>query len=212
MNRLLAAALAATGALAATPADARPIAYAGATTLMLEAGADGREAMLFHAPTHWYSFGAGWHRVEGEDDEVREYTYLRGNLLAKRWNLRAAQANAFVWGSAGRSRGAFDGSAWNAGFQLDYETLDIYTMLKSEWWTGAAPTHRMDTLQLGFAPYRHRYGGWATWLVGMVENKAGGLEGTPEYSLLARFFNETTWIEAGVDDDGDPRMNLMINF
>ena len=85
-------------------------------------------------------------------------------------------------------------------------------MVKSEWWHADAFTHRMDTAQLGFAPYTHRYGGWATWIVGMVENKAGGLQGTPEYTLMLRFFNETTWIEAGVDDDGDPRLMLMRNF
>ncbi len=212
MNRLLTAALAAACALAAPTASARPIAYAGATTLMLESGADRREVMLFHAPKYWYSVGVGWHAVAARGNAVREYTYLRGNLLARRLNLRHAQANAFIWGSAGRSGGAFAGSAWNLGFQIDYETLDFLTMLKSEWWTGTAATHRMDTLQLGFAPYRHRYDGWALWLVGMVENGAGDLDGTPQYTLLVRLFNKTTWLEVGVDDDGDPHVHLMLNF
>jgi len=208
--------LVALAAALAAPAHARPIAYTGATTVMADVGSDTREFSVFHAPSFRWSAGGGWHAFESGDGATeREIAYLRGNRLLERWNLPNAQANVFVWGSIGRATGNdFDGSqaAYNAGFQADYETLRFYSMVKSEWWHADAFTHRMDTAQLGFAPYAHRYGGWATWLVGMVENKAGALQGTPEYTLLLRFFNETTWIEAGVDDDGDPRLMLMLNF
>ena len=214
MKARLGAAVAALLLVAAAPAASRPIAYAGATTVMFDAGADRREALVFHAPRYWYSLGAGWQRHRSDDPtQTREVSFVRANLLARRWNLPSAQANAFVWGSVGSARGGgARGTGANAGFQIDYETLDFYSMLKSEWWTSSAWSYRSDTAQLGFAPYRHRYGGWATWLVGMVENNAGALSGTPEYSLLARFFNEKAWIEAGVNDRGDPRLMLMFNF
>jgi hypothetical protein len=206
--------------LALTPrAEARPIAYADATTFMAEYSQSSADLSLYYAPRFDRSWGGGWHRYRQDAHHgaglEREFHFLRVNHLARRWNLPRAQANAFVWASLGEARGSeFPGSkgAGNLGFQLDYETLRVYTMLKSELWHTSAYTHRMDVAQLGFAPYAHRYGGWATWLVGQIDQSAGALERETGGALMLRFFNETTWIEAGVDDDGKPRANLMINF
>ncbi len=197
---------------------ARPIAYADATTLMADYSRTTADLSLYHAPRFDRSYGGGWHRYRQDDDGhalEREFRFLRVNQLAHRWNLPRAQANAFVWASLGEARGSeFRGGrgAGNVGFQVDYETLRVYTMLKSDLWHTAAYTHRMDVAQIGLAPYAHRYGGWATWLVGQIDQSAGALERETGKALLLRFFNETTWIEAGVDDAGKPRANLMINF
>lgn len=199
--------------------EARPIAYADATTFMAEYSRDTSDLSLYYAPRFDRSYGGGWHRYRraahhGQNLE-REFRFLRINHLARRWNLPRAQANAFLWASLGTARGSeFNGSkgAVNVGFQLDYETLQLYTMLKSDYWHTAAYAHRMDVAQLGLAPYQHRYGGWATWLVAQLDQSSGALQREQGGALLLRFFNETTWIEAGVDDDGKPRANLMINF
>lgn len=200
-------------------AESRPIAYADATTFMAEYSQSSADVSLYYAPRFDRSWGAGWHRYRREahhgPELERELRFLRLNHLARRWNLPRAQANAFVWASVGEARGSeFRGNkgAGNVGFQLDYETLRVYTMLKSDLWRTSAWTHRMDVAQVGFAPYAHHYGGWATWLVAQVDQSAGSLERETGSALMLRFFNETTWIEAGVDDDGKPRANLMINF
>lgn len=206
-------------ALLPREADARPIAYADATTFMAEYSQSTTDLSLYYAPRFNRSYGGGWHRYRQDAHHgptlEREFRFLRVNHLARRWNLPRAQANAFVWASIGEARGSeFVGSkgAGNLGFQLDYETLRIYTMLKSDLWHTAAYTHRMDVAQFGFAPYAHRYGGWATWLVAQAEQSSGALERETGGALMLRFFNETTWIEAGVDDDRKPRATLMINF
>ncbi len=121
-------------AFACTTSIAKPIAFAGGTTLMVEYGAGTMaEVQGFYAPSHRYSFGGGYLRLDSDVDEsVANITYVRGNYLVKRWNMAAAQANVFVWGGAGGASGNdFSGNVFtgNAGAQADYETRRIYGSL-----------------------------------------------------------------------------------
>ena len=149
-------------------ATAKPIAFAKGKTLMLEYGAGTmNEVQLFYAPRYWASVGGGWLELSSEDGQKqRRITYLRGNLLAKRWNLPGAQANVFVWGGLGHATGNdFAGRtlARNVGFQVDYETRRVYSALRSDLQESDRFSHRIDTLQLGLAPYEHDYDTLATW-------------------------------------------------
>jgi hypothetical protein len=88
--------------LLAPRAPARPIVYANSTTVMADYSEDAmREIQLFYAPRYNWSFGAGHLELGHGEDHRHEITYARLNLLAKRWNLDGAQANAFVWGGVG---------------------------------------------------------------------------------------------------------------
>lgn len=201
----------------ACAAQAKPIAFADGTTMMAESGAGTMtEAQVFHAPRHWWSAGAGVLELRAEDRAFdRRIRYLRANLLAKRWNLPATQANVFVWGGVGRARGSdFAGSesAVNAGAQVDYETRRVYASLKADWHRADTFDHHIDTLQLGFAPYAHDYDGLATWVVLQGGNYTNGLYDGTEWALLLRLFKGGTWIEAGVTQDGKPQAMLMFNF
>src|SRR6478672_7161325 len=81
-------------------AAAKPIAFAKGTTVMTEYGAGTMEEFqVFYAPRYWYSVGGGLLTLDSDDgNKQRHISYLRANLLAKRWNLPGAQANVFVWG------------------------------------------------------------------------------------------------------------------
>src|SRR3954469_12823180 len=121
--RILAGALALARAGAAR---AKPIAFANGTTIMAEYGAGTmNEAQVFYAPKYYLSLGGGVLSLDSDiDGRRRDITYLRANYLVKRWNMEAAQANAFVWGGAGQARVSESDShtfAWNTGAQLDYE-------------------------------------------------------------------------------------------
>ena len=156
--------------LAAAGAWAKPIAFAHGSTVMVEYGAGTmKEAQLFHAPEYFWSLGGGYLELDSDlSGRGREIVYFRANYLVKRWNLESAQGNAFVWGGAGGARdNAFEGAhfAWNAGAQLDYETRRIYASLKTDLHASSVFTNRIDTLQLGVAPYEHDYESLATWLV-----------------------------------------------
>ncbi len=201
---------------------AKPIAYEGGTAVMGEFGAGTmQEFQAFYAPSYRWSAGAGHLKLEDEAQTfTREIGYARGNLLLKRWNLPRAQANVFVWGGAGSARGSdFDGrrTAWNAGGQVDYETLRFYSSLRSDWqYAHETFSHRIDTAQLGWAPYAHDWDRLATWLVIQGRTLSGELYDGVESAALIRLFRNgrwgAVWVEAGLTQDGDFQSMFMFNF
>jgi hypothetical protein len=202
---------------ATSAAWAKPIAFANGTTIMAEYGAGTmREVQAFYAPRYFLSTGLGHIALNSDvDGRSRDITYARLNYLVKRWNLEDAQANIFTWGGAGSAttgedtRGRF---AWNAGIQLDYETRRIYTSLKSDYYDASAISHRIDTLQLGVAPYKHDYATLATWFVVQARQYTGEIHSGTEWAFLLRLFKRGAWIEAGPTTDGKVQAMFMFNF
>jgi hypothetical protein len=200
-----------------TAANAKPIAFADGTTVMAEYGAGTMtEVQVFYAPTFRYSVGGGHLSLDSDvDDSTRDITYARLNYLPKRWNLESAQANIFVWGGIGRAHigETHDNQfAWNAGGQLDYETRRIYGSLRTEFHDASAYSHRIDTLQLGVAPYEHDYETLAVWFVLQARDYTGGLFNGTEWAALIRFFKRNAWLEAGATREGKLQAMLMFNF
>lgn len=210
--------LAGAGALAGSMSVmAKPIAFAGGYTVMAEYGAGTMEELqLFYAPRYDFSFGGG--HLELDSDETtksRSINYARLNYLLHRWNLDDAQANVFVWGGVGSATGnTFTGSvlAENAGAQADYETRRVYASFKTDWQGSSEFSHRIDTLQLGLAPYRHEYGGIATWFLLQARQYTGGIHRGTESALLLRVFKGGVWVEAGVTNGGRLQAMAMVNF
>ena len=198
-------------------AGAKPIAFSHGTTVMAEYGAGTmKEAQVFYAPKYFLSLGPGYLELESDiDHRRREITYARVNYLAKRWNMEAAQANVFVWGGAGQAYVSetndhqFTG---NAGAQIDYETRRVYSSLKTDLYRSADFSHRIVTLQLGLAPYKHDYDTLATWVVVQARRFTGEIHEGTEWALLLRLFKRGGWIEAGVTDDGKLQAMAMVNF
>ena len=210
--------LCAFGALVfASATQAKPIAFADGTTVMAEYGAGTmREAQIFYAPRYFLSAGLGHLALDSDmDSRSRDITYGRVNYLAKRWNLEEAQANVFGWGGLGSatindtSRDLF---AWNAGAQIDYETRRIYGSLKSDYFSSSAFSHRIDTAQLGIAPYKHDYSTLATWFVIQARYYTGEIYNGTECAFLLRFFKRGAWIEAGPTTDGKVQAMFMFNY
>jgi hypothetical protein len=202
---------------AAAPVMAKPIAFADGTTVMAEYGAGTmQELQIFYAPRFDYSLGGGHVDFTSDMDGHREHiNYARLNWLAHRWNLDDAQANAFVWGGAGSATGnRFDGGrvTGNAGAQVDYETRRIYVSMKMDLQRSTEFSDRIDTLQLGVAPYKHDYGGLATWFVFQARHYTGDLHSGIETAALLRLFKGGAWIEAGVTNVGKLQAMAMFNF
>lgn len=202
---------------AATLAQAKPIAFSHGTTVMAEYGAGTMtEAQVFYAPKYYLSLGGGYLELESDiDHRRREIGYARVNYLAKRWNMEDAQANVFAWGGVGQAyvselnRHEFAG---NAGLQFDYETRRIYASLKTDLHRADAFSHRIDTLQLGVAPYKHDFDSLATWFVLQGRRYTGDIHEGTEWALLLRLFKRGAWIEAGVTDEGKLQAMAMVNF
>jgi hypothetical protein len=198
-------------------AQAKPIAFADGTTVMAEYGAGTMvEAQAFYAPTFRYSLGGGHLYLNSDlNDDTRGITYLRANYLPKRWNMESAQANVFVWGSVGRAEIGETNDrmfAWNVGAQIDYETRRIYASLRTDLHEASAFSHRIDTLQLGFAPYEHDYNTLALWFVVQAREYTGELYDGTEVAALVRLFKRNAWIEAGATQQGHLQAMLMFNF
>jgi hypothetical protein len=197
--------------------DAKPIAFANGTTVMAEYGAGTMlEGQAFYAPTYWLSAGGGYVRFNSDINDVnREIAYARVNYLAKRWNLPSSQANIFVWGGLGSAAGnSFDGTrlARNVGAQFDYETRRVYASVKSDLWESSEFSQRVDTMQLGFAPYAHDYSTLATWFVIQGRDYTGQIRHGVEWAALVRLFKGGAWVEAGLTADGKPQVMAMFNF
>ena len=214
-SRLAACALA--SLLTLPQVEAKPNAFANGTTAMAEYGAGTMEELqVFYAPTHRMSFGGGYLRLDSDEiDRTRNIAYGRANFLLRRWNMEAAQGNVFAWGSLGGGSGNdFEGETfvWNAGAQADYETRRVYSSLKTEYYDSSDFTHRIDTLQLGWAPYPHDYDRVATWFVVQGRHYTGELHDGVEWALLLRLFKGGTWVEAGATTDGNLQAMIMFNF
>jgi hypothetical protein len=202
---------------AAHSAHAKPIAFADGATVMAEYGAGTMtEVQGFYAPSYRYSLGGGHLSLNSDlNDNTRDITYLRANYLPKRWNMEAAQANVFVWGSIGRAHIGETSSnefAWNVGGQFDYESRRVYVSVRSDLHEGGSFSNRIDTLQLGVAPYEHDYETLAVWFVVQGRNYTGGLFEGAEWAGLLRFFKRNAWLEAGLTADGKVQAMLMFNF
>jgi len=203
--------------LALSPlAMAKPIAFARGKTVMAEYGAGTmNEFQAFYAPTYWSSVGVGWTELQSVDGSKRRtFTYLRGNLLAHRWNLPGAQANVFVWGGLGQASGNdFDDElAREVGAQFDFETRRVYASFKTDLQESQHTSNRIDTLQLGWAPYKHDYDTLATWIVVQGRTYTGDIAPGVEKALLVRFFKGGTWVEAGATSDRKLQAMVMFNF
>jgi hypothetical protein len=204
-------------ALCPLASGAKPIAFAHGTTVMAEYGAGTMEELqVFYAPKFSYSVGGGHLVLESAvDGQSTDITYARLNYLAKRWNREASQANIFVWGGIGNARTSDvpgDALAWNAGIQLDYETRRIYASLKSDLHESSAFSHRIDTLQLGLAPYEHDYDDVATWFVVQGRRYTGEVFDGTEWALLLRLFKGNRWLDVGATTDGKLQAMIMFNF
>jgi hypothetical protein len=198
-------------------AQAKPIAFSHGTTVMAEYGAGTmEEAQVFYAPKYFYSLGGGFLALESDiDHRRREITYARANYLVKRWNLEAAQANVFTWGGAGQayvSETNDHAFALNVGAQVDYETRRVYASLKTDLHRSDAFSHRIDTLQLGVAPYEHDFDTLATWFVVQARDYTGEIHDGTEWAFLLRLFKRGAWVEAGITDDGKLQAMAMVNF
>jgi len=217
MNYKSGAFIAVLGVLASGRLDARPIVFAHSITVMADYTASTTsEQQIFYAPKAFLSLGIGHLGIEGSGAHPdHEISYFRVNLLAKRWNMEAAQANVFLWGGADsahmtqivsftappqdseHSHGepappaessyerTIAASGWNAGGQIDYETRRIYSSFKTDSHYSSAFTHRMDMLQFGIAPYLAETDKLATWLVVCATRYSGNAGGAHEGDQLS---------------------------
>ena len=122
----------------------------------------------------------------------------------------------FVWGGVGRAHigeTSDDQFAWNVGGQVDYETRSVYASLRTDLHEASAYSHRIDTLQLGVAPYEHDYQTLAVWFVIQARQYTGGLlRRHRSTQRCCGCSSATPGSKPGVTQDGKLQAMLMFNF
>jgi hypothetical protein len=88
----------------------------------------------------------------------------------------------------------------------------VYTSLRSDLQESERFSHRVDTLQLGWAPYAHDYDTLATWFVLQARRYTGGLYEGTETAMLVRLFKGGAWLDVGATTDGKLQAMAMFNF
>jgi len=217
--RYLATFLTAAALLSAHAAQARPVSYPDAWTVMLRNDADQNSAHIHYTFDTQHSVGLRL-RYDREGDFV--FTGAQLNRLIKRWNKVDSQANLYGRVAIGQVTDNLDSSEMRLkresdeglflGVSGDWETRRYFVSAAAEHWdNGRFGEFSSFHSRLGIAPYVANTGALHTWI--MVEghhrpesrDKVGA-------SALLRFFKGPSLLEVGVDDQGQPLLNYIHRF
>lgn len=193
-----------------TIAQARPVSYPEGWTVMQMNDYDSNSLHVHYSPTAKYSVGYYGELMREEDIQLHTVQY---NRLLKRWNMPAAQANAYLKVNLGVAKRDGDAqAAGRIGFAADYETRRIFFSYENSY-TDAGDFYDAFTqkARAGFAPYEADYDELNTWLMLQIDHKpekADQIVLTP----LVRFFQDEYMWEVGVSDNKQLLFNWIVRF
>ena len=200
-------------------AEARPVSYPDAWTVMLRNDVNQNSAHIHYTLDTQHSVGLRL-RYDREGDFV--FTGAQLNRLIKRWNKVDSQANLYGRVAIGQVSDNLDDGEMRLererdegvflGVSGDWETRRYFVSAAAEHWdNGRFGEFSSFHSRLGIAPYVANTGALHTWI--MVEghhrpesrDKVGA-------SALLRFFKGPSLLEVGVDDQGEPLLNYIHRF
>ena len=206
-------------ALLSGTAEARPVSYPDAWTVMLRNDVNQNSVHIHYTLDTQHSVGLRL-RYDREGDFV--FTGAQLNRLFKRWNKVDSQANLYGRVAVGQVSDNLDDGEMRLkreddealffGVSGDWETRRYFVSAAAEHWdNGRFGEFSEFHGRLGIAPYVANTGALHTWI--MVEghhrpesrNKAGA-------SALMRFFKGPSLLEVGIDDTGEPLLNYIHRF
>jgi hypothetical protein len=198
--------------LAATPAHARPISYAGGWMFMNLNDPWTNSVSMVYSPTATTAVGPFFDYYHGRANG--ELAGLQFNWLPKRWNNPDSQANLYLLSGLGVAN--HDGDAHLGGYigtEADWESRRYYTAYEARY-TDAGKSVKEEFQQkgrIGFAPYIAESGSLHTWLILEADHFP---EDNHPWTVIptVRLFKGQYWAEAGISNRGRPLFNLMITF
>lgn len=198
---------------------AGPMGFQDSWMTMGDIGPNWREAFVNYAVTPRDAIGLSQTYMRSDDDKdsrlLTEITYTR---LVQRWNWPEAQANIWFMGGVGelrRSDGGNDSKsnalAASPGIQTDYETTRIYFSAVHRLYRAHDLNHDYSAARAGFSFFESGYEETQPWLI--VEARyMNDLSDRVEITPLLRLINRGYFVEAGVNNFGQPRFNFMLIF
>ncbi len=203
--------------LAATSAQAAPMAYKDGIMFMAMDTADETEVSANYALTSRDAVGYAFARQTSGEGVTRKTHHATYTRLAKRWNLPDAQANIWLLGNVAQVRGDGLSSAalaWEPGVQVDYETTRVY--FSGNWHSqralggpsanAALLRHNQSQLSGGFSFYGAEYDEVQPWLIVRVQRETGWIR-ERSVTPMIRLIHKAFFLELGVKRDLDERSN-----
>ena len=143
--------------------------------------------------------------------QVTEATYTR---LARRWNMPEAQANIWFIGGIGNITGNdFSGSKTlvSPGVQIDYETTRVYVSATARLYRAEGLNHDFASARAGFSFFEVDYDQTQPWFI-LEVRRMRGLTDKTEVTPMLRLIHNRYFVELGVNNASQARMNFMYIF
>lgn len=198
--------------------EAAPMGFEGSVMTMGDFNQNWREAGFNYALTSRDALGLTHLEFRSDDHkDKREVDTLNYTRLLSRWNLTDAQSNLWLFMGIGEIRGSLDNQSIDSkfitspGFQFDYETTRIYFAATHKLYRASNLNHDTTSIRAGFSFYEADYDKTQPWFI--LETKyTNQISDKIEVIPMLRLINKNIFVEGGVNNSGQPRLNLMYTF
>ena len=197
---------------------AAPMGFEGSVMTMGDFTQNWREVGFNYAITSRDALGLTHLDFRSDDyKDKREIDTLNYTRLLSRWNLTDAQSNLWLFMGVGEIRGSIDNQNIESkviaspGFQFDYETTRIYFATTHKLYRASNLNHDTTSIRAGFSFYEADYDKTQPWFI--LETKyTNQISDKIEVIPMLRLINKNIFVEGGVNNSGQPRLNLMYTF
>lgn len=200
------------------PAFAAPMGFEGSVMTMGDFNQNWREVGFNYAITSRDALGLTHLEFRSDDGkDKRQVDTLNYTRLLSRWNLTDAQSNLWLFMGLGEIRGSVNNQSIDSkviaspGFQFDYETTRIYFATTHKLYRASNLNHDTTSIRAGFSFYEADYDKTQPWFI--LETKyTNQMSYKIEVIPMLRLINKNIFVEGGVNNSGQPRLNLMYTF
>jgi len=208
-------ALGALCALVSLSALCGPMGFKDSWMSMGDVSPNWQELFVNYSLTSRDAAGASAISMRADDGiKTRQFTEATYTRLVRRWNMPEAQANIWFIGGVGNITGNdFSGSKTMAspGIQVDYETTRIYVAATARLYRGQGLNHDFASARAGFSFYEVDYDQTQPWFI-LEVRRMRGLTDKTEVTPMLRLIHNRYFVELGVNNASQARMNFMYIF
>ena len=203
------------GSLASLSALCGPMGFKESWMSMGDVSPNWQEVFVNYALTARDAAGASALVMRSDDEtKTRQFTEAIYTRLIRRWNMPESQANIWFIGGVGNITGNdFSGSKTMAspGIQVDYETTRIYVSATSRLYRAQGLNHDFASARAGFSFYEVDYDQTQPWFI-LEVRRMQGLTDKTEVTPMLRLIHNRYFVELGVNNASQARMNFMYIF
>ncbi|MDP4836105.1 MAG: hypothetical protein NWS01_03015 [Burkholderiales bacterium] len=203
------------GSLASLSALCGPMGFKESWMTMGDVSPNWQEVLVNYALTARDAAGASALVMRSDDStKTRQSTEATYTRLVQRWNMPESQANIWFIGGIGNITGNdFSGSKTMAspGIQVDYETTRIYVSATARLYRAQGLNHDFASARAGFSFYEVDYDQTQPWFI-LEVRRMRGLTDKTEVTPMLRLIHNRYFVELGVNNASQARMNFMYIF